>query len=89
MDGELNMICIYSISGFIDYIVLPTLTVLGDGIDLILSTLDIPAQRPLTGTKVHEEGEEKGSRKVLMHRPWNDSLMENREKWQKKHDSGK
>ena len=66
---------------------MPTLTVLGDGLDLILSTLDIG--RPITGSKVQEEGDTPGSRKVLLHRPWNDILTENREKWQKKHDAGK
>ena len=30
------------IIGFIDYIVSPTLTVIGDSLDLILGTLDIP-----------------------------------------------
>lgn len=65
---------------------MPTLTVLGDGLDLILSTLDIG--RPITGSKVQEEGDTPGSRKVLLHRPWNDILTENREKWQKKHDAG-
>ena len=30
------------IVGFIDYIVSPTLTVIGDSLDLILGTLDIP-----------------------------------------------
>ena len=37
----LNLNCLF-VSGFIDYIVLPTLTVIGDSHDLNLGTLDIP-----------------------------------------------
>ena len=81
--------------GFIDYIVLPTLTVLGDTVDLILSTFDIPpsaASKHKTAS-VPEEGlpgqpASGGPSKVLF-RPWTDILVENREKWQRKHDAGK
>ena len=77
--------------GFIDYIVLPTLTVLGDTVDLILSTFDIPHasknKTTLPEEGSHENNQQKSS-KVLF-RPWTDILVENREKWQRKHDGGK
>jgi len=76
--------------GFIDYIVLPTLTVLGDTVDLILSTFDIPHasknKTTLPEEGSHENNQQKSS-KVLF-RPWTDILVENREKWQRKHDGG-
>ena len=39
---EYNLWFSLTILGFIDYIVLPTLTVIGDSHDLNLGTLDIP-----------------------------------------------
>jgi len=74
--------------GFIDYIVLPTMNVLGDALDLVLSSIDPTLLRSMY-TKIQEDDHSSGSRnKVLLHRPWTDILMENREKWQKKHDAG-
>ena len=81
-----NQICV---SGFIDYIVLPTMNVLGDALDLVLSSIDPTLLRSMY-TKIQEDDHSPaGSRnKILLHRPWTDILMENREKWQKKHDAG-
>ena len=76
------------VSGFIDYIVSPTLTVLGDCLDLILTTLDIPSN----AKSVPEEnchGTSGNQNNTVLHRPWQDILTDNREKWQKKHDAGK
>merc|ERR1719361_1432683 len=75
--------------GFIDYIVLPTMNVLGDALDLVLSPIDPTLLRSMY-TKIQEDDHSPaGSRnKILLHRPWTDILMENREKWQKKHDAG-
>ena len=84
------------VSGFIDYIVLPTLTVIGDSLDLILGTLDIPpnarpASVPENRQSHHPSLSSNASagNNAVLHRPWADILTENRAKWQKKHDAGK
>ena len=82
-----------TIVGFIDYIVSPTLTVIGDSLDLILGTLDIPpnarpASVPENRQPQHPSLSSNTAGNVL-HRPWADILTENRAKWQKKHDAGK
>jgi len=81
--------------GFIDYIVLPTLTVIGDSLDLILGTLDIPpnarpASVPENRQSHHPSLSSNASagNNAVLHRPWADILTENRAKWQKKHDAG-
>ena len=77
-----------TIVGFIDYIVSPTLTVIGDSLDLILGTLDIPPNaRPASVPEKHHSMSSNSAANVL-NRPWADILTENRAKWQKKHDAG-
>ena len=92
----LNVIdsCLCYSLGFIDYIVLPTLTVLGDTVDLILSTFDIPHSTVAMAknkTSLPEEGMENHQQKSskVLFRPWTDILVENRSAWQRKHDAGK
>ena len=90
----LNVIdsCLCYSLGFIDYIVLPTLTVLGDTVDLILSTFDIPHSTMVKNkTSLPEEGMENHQQKSskVLFRPWTDILVENRSAWQRKHDAGK
>ena len=65
------------------------MNVLGDALDLVLSSIDPTLLRSMY-TKIQEDDHSPaGSRnKILLHRPWTDILMENREKWQKKHDAG-
>lgn len=84
--------------GFIDYIVSPTLTVIGDSLDLILGTLDIPPNaRPASVPENRQQPQSHHSSTAssnsasgnnLLNRPWADILTENRAKWQKKHDAG-
>lgn len=84
--------------GFIDYIVSPTLTVIGDSLDLILGTLDIPPNaRPASVPENRQQPQShhsstgssnSASGNNLLNRPWADILTENRAKWQKKHDAG-
>jgi len=84
--------------GFIDYIVSPTLTVIGDSLDLILGTLDIPPNaRPASVPENRQQPQphhsstgssNSASGNNLLNRPWADILTENRAKWQKKHDAG-
>lgn len=76
--------------GFIDYIVLPTLTVLGDGLDLILGTLNIQsnAKQQASVSEDSSGATASGIGGNILHRPWTDILTENRERWQKKHDAG-
>ena len=85
--------CLCYSLGFIDYIVLPTLTVLGDTVDLILSTFDIPHasknKNTLPEEGSNENNQQKSSSSKVLFRPWTDILVENREKWQRKHDGGK
>ena len=86
------------IVGFIDYIVSPTLTVIGDSLDLILGTLDIPPNaRPASVPENRQQPQSHHSSTAssnsasgnnLLNRPWADILTENRAKWQKKHDAG-
>ena len=86
------------IVGFIDYIVSPTLTVIGDSLDLILGTLDIPPNaRPASVPENRQQPQShhsstgssnSASGNNLLNRPWADILTENRAKWQKKHDAG-
>jgi hypothetical protein len=73
--------------GFIDFIVMPTLTVLGDVMDSLFSCLDIPASRLHNNNNIPENAV-LDSKKSMLHRPWNDILVENRSKWQAKHDAG-
>ena len=87
-----------TIVGFIDYIVSPTLTVIGDSLDLILGTLDIPPNaRPASVPENRQQPQSHHSSTAssnsasgnnLLNRPWADILTENRAKWQKKHDAG-
>ena len=87
-----------TIVGFIDYIVSPTLTVIGDSLDLILGTLDIPPNaRPASVPENRQQPQShhsstgssnSASGNNLLNRPWADILTENRAKWQKKHDAG-
>ncbi len=78
----------FNFSGFIDYIVLPTLSVLGDALDLILSAMDGGNKTTsVPENEVTSNGSLKDKKPLL--RPWTDILGVNRERWQKKHDSGK
>ena len=95
---EYNLWFSFTIVGFIDYIVSPTLTVIGDSLDLILGTLDIPPNaRPASVPENRQQPQSHHSSTAssnsasgnnLLNRPWADILTENRAKWQKKHDAG-
>ena len=95
---EYNLWFSLMIVGFIDYIVSPTLTVIGDSLDLILGTLDIPPNaRPASVPENRQQPQShhsstgssnSASGNNLLNRPWADILTENRAKWQKKHDAG-
>ena len=94
---EYNLWFSLTIVGFIDYIVSPTLTVIGDSLDLILGTLDIPPNaRPASVPENRQPqshhsstgSSNSASGNNLLNRPWADILTENRAKWQKKHDAG-
>ena len=95
---EYNLWFSLTIVGFIDYIVSPTLTVIGDSLDLILGTLDIPPNaRPASVPENRQQPQSHHSSTAssnsasgnnLLNRPWADILTENRAKWQKKHDAG-
>ena len=95
---ECNLWFSLMIVGFIDYIVSPTLTVIGDSLDLILGTLDIPPNaRPASVPENRQQPQShhsstgssnSASGNNLLNRPWADILTENRAKWQKKHDAG-
>jgi hypothetical protein len=67
---------------------MPTLTVLGDVLDGLFSCLDIPASRHHNNNNIPENAIQDSKRSQL-YRPWNDILVENRTKWQAKHDAGK
>ena len=68
--------------GFIDFIVTPTLLVLGDVLEAILKSLESASKKVRT---IPEGG---GPEEPLLKRPWVDNLGVNREHWQAKHDSG-
>ena len=74
------------IPGFIDFIVQPTLTILGDALDAILKPLDY-GRRPLPATA--ENSAETTSNEQKLYRPWIDVLAANKEKWTEKHEAGK
>ena len=68
--------------GFIDFIVHPTMNVLGDVLDAILKPLDY-GRRPV----IMENAESSNNEKALF-RPWTDILAVNKSKWTSKHDAG-
>ena len=67
---------------------MPTLTVLGDVLDSLFSCLDIPASRHHNNNNNIPENSMAESKRSMLYRPWTDILVENRSKWQAKHDAG-
>jgi hypothetical protein len=68
--------------GFIDFIVHPTMNVLGDVLDAILKPLDV-GRRPVIIENVESSNKERA-----LFRPWTDILAVNKSKWTSKHDAG-
>lgn len=68
--------------GFIDFIVHPTMNVLGDVLDAILKPLDV-GRRPVIIENVESSNNERA-----LFRPWTDILAVNKSKWTSKHDAG-
>ncbi len=85
---KIESIALFLFLGFIDFIVMPTLTVLGDVLDGLFTCLDIPASRNHHANNIPENATSDHKRNT-MYRPWTDILIENRLKWQAKHDAGK
>lgn len=78
--------------GFIDFIVNPTLNILGDVLESILKSLDVVNKKSSNSRRIAEEGtpeNNNNNNNSFMKRPWIDNLTVNRERWQKKHDDGK
>ncbi|XP_059089272.1 dual specificity calcium/calmodulin-dependent 3',5'-cyclic nucleotide phosphodiesterase 1B-like isoform X3 [Tigriopus californicus] len=71
--------------GFIDFIVSPTLNVLGDVLETILRGMEQANKKPGNRDDSTEQQLEKAP---LLKRPWMDILAVNKEKWQAKHDAG-
>ena len=73
------MIFLAFLSGFIDFIVNPTMTVLGDVLDAILKPLDY-GRRPVAIDNTESSNS--------LYRPWTDILAVNKQEWTAKHDAG-
>ena len=99
------MSCVSLLLGFIDFIVNPTLNILGDVLESILKALEAANKKP-NARRIPEEGSGVSSNNnaasntnennnnaaaaaQIMKRPWIDNLTVNRERWQTKHDDGK
>ena len=90
-------------TGFIDYIVQPTLTVLGDTLDTMMAQLKGEERKPssengpgMAATKDPSDASkgQSGSESAPItntdpiHRPWTEILPINRSKWQESADKG-
>ena len=71
--------------GFIDFIVNPTLTILGDTLDAILKPLDY-GRKPVP--VIIENSVEGTINEKKLFRPWIDILVVNKARWTEKHDAG-
>ena len=84
----MNLTPLQPFLGFIDFIVQPTLTILGDTLDAILPPLDY-VRKPMMN--IPEDSDDSSSthhNDKLIYRPWNDILVVNKAKWTEKHDAG-
>ena len=71
--------------GFIDFIVHPTLTILGDALDAILKPLDYGGKHaPI----IMENSVEATNNEKKLFRPWIDILAVNKARWTEKHEAG-
>ena len=68
--------------GFIDFIVHPTMNVLGDALDIVLKPFDYG------GRPVPIENAESATNERSLYRPWTNILAVNKSKWTAKHDAG-
>ncbi len=82
-------------SGFIDFIVNPTLNVLGDVVDAILKGLEEANKKQAAKNNNNDSSSvaASGSNPLFtfspMRRPWKEHLECNRAKWQSKQDCGR
>ena len=78
-----NAICHYIASaGFIDFIVAPTMNVLGDVLEAIFRSLEAANQTPGSGPPSSDKAAKK------LNRPWADQLGVNKAKWAAKNEAG-
>ena len=76
---------VLSLAGFIDFIVAPTMTVLGDVLEAIFRSLEAANRTP--GESGPPTSDHKSTAKKLK-RPWVDQLGLNKAKWAAKNDAG-
>ena len=73
-------------AGFIDFIVAPTMTVLGDVLEAIFRSLEAANRTPDAAPSAAPDSASSG---VKLKRPWVDQLVVNKTKWAAKNEAGK
>ena len=79
MDICNSSVCLSAFAGFIDFIVAPTMTVLGDVLEAIFRSLEAANAQP---------GQKPPNSEKKMNRPWVDQLGVNKAKWAAKNEAG-